>query len=134
MPIVAMLFGGLLTALGVVAYTSPDLLGTGDPFKISALSPAFLGLPITLAGLVAALKPSLLKHAMHVAAVLGLLGIVGGFVPVALRNFNFDTAAVKVGVGMTLLSVVFVGLCVKSFIDAKKARKAREAAASVSAI
>ena len=124
-----MLFGGLLTALGVVAYTSPDLLGTGEPFKISALSPAFLGLPIALAGLVAALKPSLLKHAMHVAAVLGLLGIVGGFVPVALRNFNFDTAAVKVGVGMTLLSVVFVGLCVKSFIDAKKARKAREAAA-----
>ena len=129
MPIVAMLFGGLLTALGVVAYTSPELLGTGDSGKISALSPAFLGLPIALAGLVSTLKPSLLKHAMHVAAVLGLLGIVGGFVPVALRNFNFDTAAVKVGVGMTLLSAVFVGLCVKSFIDAKKARKAREAAA-----
>jgi hypothetical protein len=123
-----MLFGGLLTALGVVAYTSPDLLGTGDSGKISALSPAFLGLPIALAGLVSTLKPSLLKHAMHVAAVLGLLGIVGGFVPVALRNFNFDTAAVKVGVLMTLLSVAFVALCVKSFIDAKKARKAREAA------
>jgi len=127
MPTVAMIFGALLTALGVVAYTSPDLLGTGDPYKISALSPAFLGLPIALAGLVAALKPSLLKHAMHLAAVLGLLGVVGGFVPVALRNFNFETAAVKVGVGMTVLSLVFVGLCVKSFIDAKKARKLREA-------
>jgi len=131
MPIVAMIFGALLTALGVVAYTSPDLLGTGDPFKISALSPAFLGVPIALAGLVAALKPSLLKHAMHLAAVLGVLGVVGGFVPVALRSFNFDTAAVKVGVGMTLLSLVFVGLCVKSFIDAKKARKAREASATI---
>ena len=129
MPIVAMIFGGLLTALGVIAYVMPDLLGTGDPFKISALSPAFLGLPIALAGLVAAIKPALLKHAMHLAAVLGVLGVVGGFVPVALRNFNFETAAVKVGVGMTLLSLVFVGLCVKSFIDAKKARKAREAAA-----
>jgi len=127
MPTVAMIFGALLTALGVVAYTSPDLLGTGDPYKISALSPAFLGLPIALAGLVAALKPSLLKHAMHLAAILGLLGVVGGFVPVALRNFNFETAAVKVGVGMTVLSLVFVGLCVKSFIDAKKARKLREA-------
>jgi len=131
MPIVAMIFGALLTALGVVAYTSPDLLGTGDPFKISALSPAFLGVPIALAGLVAALKPSLLKHAMHLAAVLGVLGVVGGFVPVALRSFNFDTAAVKVGVSMTLLSLVFVGLCVKSFIDAKKARKAREASATI---
>ena len=129
MPIVAMIFGALLTTLGVVAYTSPDLLGTGDPFKISALSPAFLGLPIALAGLASAVKPSLLKHAMHLAAVVGVLGVVGGFVPVALRNFNFETAAVKVGVGMTLLSLAFVGLCVKSFIDAKKARKAREAAA-----
>ena len=129
MPTVAMIFGALLTALGVVAYTSPDLLGTGEPGKISALSPAYLGVPIALAGLVSLLKPSLLKHAMHLAAMLGLAGIVGGFVPVALRNFDFNTAAVKVGVIMTLLSVVFVGLCVKSFIDTKKARKAREAAA-----
>lgn len=129
MPTVAMIFGAILSALGLVAYASPDLLGTGEPYKISALSPVYLGVPIALAGLVSLLKPSLLKHAMHLAAMLGLLGIVGGFVPVALRNFNFDTAAVKVGVAMTLISAVFVGFCVKSFIDAKKARKAREAAA-----
>ena len=129
MPTVAMIFGALLSTLGVVAYAAPEMLGEGKAYQISALSPAFVGVPITLAGLVSLLKPSLLKHAMHLAAMLGVFGLIGGFMPVILRKFDTDTAAVKVGVGMTLLSAVFVGLCVKSFIDAKKARKAREAAA-----
>ena len=129
MPTVAMIFGALLSTLGVVAYAAPDMLGTGNAYSISALSPAFVGVPIALAGLVSLLKPSVLKHAMHLAAMLGLFGLVGGFMPVILRKFDTDTAAVKVGLAMTLISAVFVGLCVKSFIDAKKARKAREAAA-----
>ena len=129
MPTVAMIFGALLSILGVVAYAAPETLGEGKAYQISALSPAFVGVPIALAGLVSLLKPALLKHAMHLAAMLGLFGLVGGFMPVILRKFDTDTAAVKVGLAMTLISAVFVGLCVKSFIDAKKARKAREAAA-----
>ena len=129
MPTVAMIFGALLSILGAVAYAAPDTLGTGSPYNVSALSPAFVGVPIALLGLLSLLKPSLLKHAMHLAAMLGLFGLVGGFMPVMLRKFDTDTAAVKVGLAMTLISAVFVGFCVKSFIDAKKARKAREAAA-----
>ena len=129
MPVVAMTFGALLTILGAIAYASPETLGEGKAYQISALSPAFVGVPIALAGLLSLLKPSLLKHAMHLAAMLGLFGLVGGFMPVILRKFDTDTAAVKVGLAMTLISAAFVGFCVKSFIDAKKARKAREAAA-----
>jgi len=59
---------------------------------------------------------------MHLAAVVALLGTVGGLVPVILRNFRFEEVAVKVGLGMAVLSAVFLALCVNSFIQARKAR------------
>ncbi|QJW93639.1 hypothetical protein [Frigoriglobus tundricola] len=130
MPSYAILFGLLLSGLGVTAYVSPNTLGGGKPYQISALSPAFIGVPILLTGLVSLAAPGARKHAMHGAAVLGLLGTVGGLVPVILRKFDFEQTAVLVGLTMTVLSGLFLGLCVKSFIDAKKARKAAEAAAA----
>ncbi len=128
MPGHAIVFGILLSALGVTAYASPDTFGGGKPYQISALSPAFIGLPILLAGIAAIAAPGTRKHAMHATAVLGLLGTVGGFVPVILRKFDLEQTAVLVGLTMTVLSGVFVGLCVNSFIQAKKARKAKEVA------
>jgi hypothetical protein len=124
MPALAILFGGLLTALGAVAYFAPDLLSGGNPHQISAASPAFVGLPIALAGLVSLAAPAARKHAMHGAAALGLLGVVGGFVPAVLRKFDVTTTAVQVGLGMAGLSAVFVLLCVRSFIAARRARTA----------
>jgi hypothetical protein len=122
-------FGALLTALGAVAYFNPDLLAGGKPNQVSAASPAFVGLPIALAGLLSLAAPGARKHAMHLAAVLALLGVVGGFVPVVLRKFDVNTTAVQVGLGMTGLSAVFLFLCVRSFIAARKARQAGGSAA-----
>jgi len=122
-PIVAMVCGGLLVALGVVAYAAPDLLGGGKSYQISALSPAFVGLPLELLGVFSLIIPNLRKHLMHVAAMLGLFGVVGGLVPCFLRGFDFNETAVKVGLGMTILSGVFLILCIKSFRDARKARE-----------
>jgi hypothetical protein len=124
MPGYALIFGGLLTILGVIAYTAPDLLGGGKPYQISALSPAFIGGPILLAGLLSLLAPNARKHAMHAAAVFALLGTVGGIVPVILRRFDLAETAVKVGLGMTVLSAIFLVLCVNSFIQARRARAA----------
>jgi hypothetical protein len=124
MPVIAIVFGALLTGLGAVAYFDPDLLAGGKPNQISAASPAFIGLPIALAGLASLAAPGARKHAMHLAAVLGLLGVIGGFVPVILRKFDVNTTAVQVGLGMTGLSAVFLMLCVRSFIAARKARQA----------
>jgi hypothetical protein len=122
MPAYAIFFGLLLTALGVTAYASPDTLGGGKPYQISALSPAFIGLPILLAGVISLANPGARKHAMHGAAVLGLLGTLGGLVPAILRKFEIQTAVV-VGLTMSVLSALFLGLCIKSFIDARKARQ-----------
>jgi hypothetical protein len=122
MPVYAIVFGFLLSALGVIAYVSPDTLAGGKPYQLTALTPAFVGVPILLSGVVVLITPSMRKHAMHGAAVLGLLGTFGGLVPVFLRKFDFSQTAVIVGSIMTLLSIVFLALCVKSFIDARKAR------------
>ena len=128
MPAFAILFGGLLAALGAVAYFAPDLIAGGNPGQVSAASPAFVGIPIALTGLATLLNPALRKHAMHAAAVLALLGTLGGIVPVVLRKFDTTQTAVLVGLGMTGLSAVFLALCVKSFVDARKARQATAAA------
>ncbi|HVK17358.1 MAG TPA: hypothetical protein VM533_10445, partial [Fimbriiglobus sp.] len=77
---------------------------------------------LIVVGLVALAAPGARKHAMHLAAVVALLGTVGGLVPVILRNFRFEEVAVKVGLGMAVLSAVFLALCVNSFIQARKAR------------
>jgi hypothetical protein len=124
MPLFAIVFGGLLTALGAVAFFSPDLIAGGNPRQVSAASPAFVGIPIILTGLAVLMNPALRKHAMHGAAVLGLLGTIGGLVPVILRKFDTTQTAVIVGLGMSVLSAAFLVLCIKSFIDARKARKA----------
>ena len=130
MPLFAIVFGSLLTALGAVAYFSPDLIAGGNPRQITAASPAFVGIPIILTGLAVLMNPALRKHAMHCAAILGLLGTIGGLVPVILRKFDTTQTAVLVGLGMSVLSAAFLALCIKSFIDARKARKAAASSAA----
>ncbi len=67
---------------------------------------------------------ALLKHAMHAAAVIGVVGVIGGFMPVMRSGFDWNKTGVKIGLLMSLICAVFVALCVKSFIDARKARTA----------
>jgi len=132
MPTLSVMFGVVLTALGLVAYFNPAPLGVGkDGLPATAghpssLSPVAIGAILVLAGVVSMAKPGARKHAMHLAAVAGLLGAVGGLIPVVLRKFNFEEVAVKVGVGMAVLSAIFLAMCVNSFVQARKARKLAE--------
>jgi hypothetical protein len=130
MPSLSVVFGVVLTALGLVAYFNPEPLGVGKdgtpatPGHPSALSPVGVGAILVAAGLVAMAAPGMRKHAMHLAAAVALLGTLGGLVPVILRNFRFEEVAVKVGLGMAVLSAIFLALCVNSFVQARKARSA----------
>jgi hypothetical protein len=134
MPVYAIVFGAALSALGLVAYLDPAPLGVGKdglpatPGHPSAMAPLGTGVLLVLAGLASLAAPGARKHAMHAAAVVGLLGVIGGIVPAALRGFAVEQVAVKVGLGMTVLSGVFLFLCVRSFIAARKAREAAAAA------
>lgn len=132
MPTWSVVFGGLLTALGLLAYFHPEPLGVGkggvpaEPGHPSALSPVGVGALLIVAGLIPLVSPGARKHAMHLAAVVALLGAVGGLVPVILRRFAVEEVAVKVGLGMALLSAVFLALCINSFVQARVLRKAGE--------
>ncbi len=112
--------GLVLIALGIGSY-----LGTGRA-SVTALIPAFFGVPLLLLGLLA-LKESMRKHAMHIAAVMGLLGFggtVGGLMklPVLLTGGEVERpAAVAVQAAMAIACLVFVLLCVRSFIKVRRA-------------
>ena len=73
MPAIAALFGFALAALGAYAYLSAEEADR----SVTALIPAFFGLPIALFGIAAIVKPGARKLAMHLVALLALLGAVG---------------------------------------------------------
>ena len=110
------LFGVLLTLLGLAGYV---LTGASSP---TALIPAIFGLLLLALGLLARSEP-MRKHAMHAAATIALLGCGGALfslmrTPAGPRS----PIAVSSQAAMVILTAVFVGLCVKSFIDVRRAR------------
>src|SRR5262245_28512694 len=102
MPSMAVMFGVVMTALGVVAYIHPEPLGVGkdgksaEPGHPTSLTPVAIGAALALAGVVAMAAPRSRNNAMRVAAAAAVLGTVGGLVPVILRGGNFAEVAVKV--------------------------------------
>jgi len=123
MPLVTLLLGLILVALGVVGYAR------ATPPHVTALIPAFFGLAfVVLGGL--ATRPALLRHAMHGAALLAVLALLGAArgVPDALRMLSGDAVArpaMAASQGlMFVLCAVFVALCVRSFVATRAARRA----------
>ena len=92
----------------------------------TALIPAGVGLLFELFGAISLSKPGLRKLLMHLAAMLGVLGTIGGFAPAVMRKFDFSQTAVIVGLAMSVICLVFTLLCVRSFIAARKARQAAQ--------
>jgi hypothetical protein len=68
--------------------------------------------------------PNARKHAMHAGAMASLLGALGGFVPIYKRNNDTFEAAVVVGYSLVVISMLFLALCINSFVQARKAREA----------
>jgi hypothetical protein len=132
-PVVAIVFGLLLIALGVWGYWGGVLslwqpLGFDPPKELSgtALIPAYMGAALVVLGLLA-LKESLLKHAMHAAALVGVLGLLaaaGRLVSTLVNKGEVKGVGGASLIVMTLLSALFVVLCVNSFIQARRRRRA----------
>ncbi len=110
-----------LILLGLGAY-----LGTGLT-SVTALIPAFFGLPLLILGLLAR-KDHLRKHTMHGAAglaLIGFLGTVSGLfkVFVLLGGGAVERpSAVVVQALMALLCAIFIALSVRSFVHARRSR------------
>lgn len=93
--------------------------------SITALIPTFFGIPLLILGWLG-LNEKYLKHAMHGAAVITLLGFagtVGGLIKF-FRMLGGEEmqrpAAVTVQAIMAILCLLFLIFAIKSFIDARR--------------
>ena len=128
MPVVTVVFGLLLIALGVWSYWGGALglwepLGFASPERLSAtaLIPAYVGLTLVVLGLLA-FKESLLKHTMHLASMVGLLGLLAAVGRLATTGNTKGVGGISL-MTMTLVCGVFVALCVNSFVQARRRRR-----------
>jgi hypothetical protein len=109
--------GVVLIVLGVGGFVA-----TGATAK-TALIPAYFGIVLALLGLLAR-NPARRKLVMHLAVLVGILGLAGSIRgPIQLISGTaVRPAAATAQTVMAALMALFVALCVKSFIDARRAR------------
>lgn len=122
---VTIIFAILLIILGLVGY-----FGTGSKAP-TALIPTWFGLALGVGGALAiSPSPTRRKIFMHVNVTIGLIGCIGAFI-VALQGYgharslgqdpDYIAFAAKFAMGMILLTYTI--LCVRSFIEARRARQ-----------
>ena len=118
-----MLIGVLMIVLGVAGY-----FGTGTS-SFTALIPAVFGILFVALG-AAARNPGARRHAMHAAAALSLIGFLATARSFAALPDALSGGPTLRGPGAVYSQAIFAALsglllvlCVKSFIDARRARK-----------
>ncbi len=120
-----LLFAALLIALGLIGY-----LGSGSQYP-TALIPAWFGVVLGIFGFLA-MSPSegRRKLFMHINVTIGLVGFVGGLVE-AIRGYgkpapggvdasHFLISAETSKAVLAALMLIYVLLCVRSFINARR--------------
>lgn len=120
MPSTSIVSGVLLILLGIIGYVFGLIDGHAS---LTALIPAAFGLLLVIFGYVARSKENLRMHLMHAAVLVALIGflIPAYRVLSTISHFIMSTAIVS-QIAMALICLVFVILCVKSFIDARRNR------------
>jgi hypothetical protein len=127
---VSIIFGILLILVGAAGFGvsyQPD-----KPVPYTAFIPAAFGLVLAVLGMLAR-KDSLRKHAMHAAAMVGLIGCIGAGIMAAPKLVTMVSGgeverrnAVIAQTVMAGLCLVFVLLCIKSFMDARRRRSSEQ--------
>jgi len=122
---VTLVFALLLVILGLAGY-----IGTGS-IHPTALIPTWWGLALGVFGFLA-ISPNegRRKLFMHINVTIGLLGFIGAVI-VAIQGYVHETSAglppnmIALASKLTMagLLLIYVLLCVRSFIAARRARK-----------
>jgi len=112
-------YGVIFILMGLISY-----VGISSE-SITALIPAFFGVPMLILGWLG-LNEKYLKHTMHGAAVLMLLGFIGT-IGGLIKFFKMlggvqpeRPAAVIVQAIMAVMCLIFLVFAVKSFIDVRR--------------
>jgi peptidoglycan/LPS O-acetylase OafA/YrhL len=123
---VTYVFGVLLILVGLVGYFAT---GSAHP---TALIPTWFGLALGI-GAFLAISPSESRRKlfMHINVTVGLVGLIGA-VASALHGYEHarslgmdpDYKALTAQLTMAVLLLVYVNLCVRSFIQTRRSRQA----------
>ncbi|MET0753775.1 MAG: hypothetical protein ABWZ66_10400 [Pyrinomonadaceae bacterium] len=118
MPSTSIACGALLILVGIIGYVYGM---TNNAASVTALIPAFFGIVLVMLGILAMLIENIRKHLMHAAVIIGLIGFIVPFGRLLSKISSITlSAAVISQIAMALICLVFVILCVKSFIDARR--------------
>lgn len=123
MPRITIFYSVFLISLGLFAYFI-----WGDQQSWTALIPSFAGVLFFILAFLAA-KTTMRKHIMHLVVILSfvlMLGTVKAIPSLFTLLQGGEVArplAVKVQALTAVASLVFILLCVKTFIDARRAGK-----------
>jgi hypothetical protein len=117
-------FGVVLILLGAWGFIST---GSEHP---TALIPTYFGLGLAISGMLANSEDAKKRMLwMHVAVTVGLLGFLGAGAMAIIETVKAHggplahPVAVESQAAMAVICLVFVGLCVRSFIAARRDRK-----------
>ena len=117
-PKITIVVGAVLIIQGIGFFVATNAM------SVTALIPAFVGVPILALGTIA-LKDSVRRHAMHIAAVLAMLGFLAAAGRMVSAGVSFSAA----GTSLLLLALLTGGLLllyVKSFVDARRRQRAAQ--------
>ena len=120
MPATTIAAGSLLIVIGVVG--SAVAASMVDEWWYAAI-PALIGLILVVCGKVGSRGKTARIIAMHLAPIVAVVGIIGSFMPSGL-NFSSPGSVAFVSSIFRLLTIlvcsVFVILCVRSFVSARR--------------
>lgn len=122
MPRITVIFSLIYIALGLAGFFLTGAV------HMTALIPAFIGVVLLVLGLLGS-KEKLRMHVMHAALLIGLLALLGTARSLLKLPAAFDGTAERPGAvfaqaATAVLSVIYLGVGVRSFIAARRARSA----------
>ena len=120
MTIFGVLYGAVLVIVGVFGYFKSG----GE--SVTALIPAFLGSPVVFLSMLS-LNPKYLKLSMHINVVIALLGFLATLKDTVIfisgQEIENELAAYSKAI-TCIVSLLFIVFSVKSFMNARNAKRA----------
>ncbi|MGO9776255.1 MAG: hypothetical protein ACLQGT_11555 [Terracidiphilus sp.] len=118
---VTLVFAVLMIALGLIGF-----FGTGHT-HYTALIPAWIGLVLGIGGWLA-ISPDESRRMlfMHINVTIGLVGFVGTFAEIIRSCYSkkpLDMTAMEAKLALVWLLLIYVFLCVRSFLVARRSGK-----------
>jgi hypothetical protein len=128
-PYVTIVVGAVLCFIGLFGY----FFSNSENPSLTALIPSLFGAVLAVCGIIAR-NPLLRMHVMHVAVLTGLVGLVMAAARLSMKwgNLFSDDLSLarppRMAFLMALVCLIYVVLCIRSFIVARRHRKASETA------